>query len=377
MTLFACALLAGDSLIDLDGTIFVQLAVFFVAFLVLRAFVFKPMLALFEAREQAIDGTRQEARRLEREAEDKAKRFDEALRRVRQEAGEERDRLQKDGERLERTLLEKVRKETQATLADAETRMADESARTKRDLDTTVPALARQNRGAAARARGGGVRAALAGFGLVAVLALTGPALAQEDTDAEPAAAHEGESSEHGGAVSLDTVFESTEFWGAIVNFALLVILIVVFGRKPLQSFLETRKRSVEEGLAEAARLKDAAEKTYAEYTRRLERLDDELAKLRAEMVKAGEAERDRIIASAESKAARLRKETEFLVEQQMKQLRTDLAHAAVQAAVTAAADVLRDQTTTADQERLATAYVERLRERFKDPPDAQGGGAR
>ena len=39
------------------------------------------------------------------------------------------------------------------------------------------------------------------------------------------------------------------------------------------------------------------------------------------EMIKAGEAERDRIVAQAEEKAARMRKDTNFLIEQQIKQL--------------------------------------------------------
>jgi F-type H+-transporting ATPase subunit b len=144
MTSLSTVLLAGGSLIDLDGTIFVQLAIFFIAFLVLRALVFKPMIALFEAREQAIDGARHEAKRMEREASEKGKQFDEALRKIRLEAGEERDRLRQEGQRLERAVLDKVRKETQATLTAAETKAADERTRMKRELDATVPALARQ-----------------------------------------------------------------------------------------------------------------------------------------------------------------------------------------------------------------------------------------
>ena len=88
-------------------------------------------------------------------------------------------------------------------------------------------------------------------------------------------------------------------------------------------------------------------------------------------------AERDRIVSEAETKAARLRKETEFLVEQQMKQLRVDLTRAAVEAAVAAAGEVLSRETTAEDRERLARAYVERLKERFADPLDVQGGGPR
>ena len=48
------ALLSEGSIIDLDGTIWVQLGLFAVAFLLFRPLIFRPMVALFEAREKAL-----------------------------------------------------------------------------------------------------------------------------------------------------------------------------------------------------------------------------------------------------------------------------------------------------------------------------------
>ncbi|MEM9189872.1 MAG: proprotein convertase P-domain-containing protein [Myxococcota bacterium] len=162
-------------------------------------------------------------------------------------------------------------------------------------------------------------------------------------------------------AMTWGEVFSSTSFLGAIVNFVLLVVLIVSLGRKPIRKFLETRRRGVEEGLVEAQRLKKAAEEKYEEYSSRLEKLDEEIDALRAEMVKAGEAERERMVAEAEAKAARLRRETQFVIEQQVKQLQIDLTREAVEAAVAAAEKTLEENTTKADQERLANEYLKRL----------------
>ena len=80
-------------------------------------------------------------------------------------------------------------------------------------------------------------------------------------------------------------------------------------------------------------------------------------------MVKAGEAERDRIVAQAEEKAARLRKDANFLIDQQIKQLRKDLTQQAANAAVVAAQELLQERTTETDQDRLAEAYLTRLDE--------------
>jgi F-type H+-transporting ATPase subunit b len=87
------------------------------------------------------------------------------------------------------------------------------------------------------------------------------------------------------------------------------------------------------------------------------------MAQIRHDMVKAGEAERDRIVAQAEEKAARMRKDTSFLIEQQIKQLRKELTQQAANAAVLAAQELLQEKTTASDQDQLAEAYLNRLGE--------------
>ena len=155
-------------------------------------------------------------------------------------------------------------------------------------------------------------------------------------------------------------------FWPILAQFIGLMWLIAHYGKKPVSQFLNARRASIEHGLEEAAQMKRQAEAKYREYAGRLEKLDEELDALRAEMIKAGEAERNRIVTEAESKAARMRKDAEFMIAQQMKQLRIDLTREAVDAAIGAAERVLKERTTSADHERLARDYLGRL---AKGPP--------
>lgn len=144
MDLLSSVLLSGGSMIDLDGTFFVQLALFFVAFGVLHGLVFRPMIALFEAREEAIDGAKAEASRLSSEASGADKSFDDRLRDVRAKAGLERDRLKADGRELERSLLERVRVEIDASTAETEKQVATRALELRGELSRTVPTLAAQ-----------------------------------------------------------------------------------------------------------------------------------------------------------------------------------------------------------------------------------------
>jgi len=187
----------------------------------------------------------------------------------------------------------------------------------------------------------------------------------QESLAHEVAEEHEAIQDVHGGHGELTFLglLKTPEFQGTLVNFGALILLMAWVIRKKGNPALAERRKQVEAELEEAQRLRAEAEKRHMETAMRLEKLDHEMVQIRAEMIKAGEAERDRIVEQAEEKAARMRRDTSFLIEQQIKQLREDLIREAASAAVLAAQDLLQKSTTDADQDRLAEAYLERLDE--------------
>ncbi len=134
----------SGSIIDLDGTFFFQFALFWVAFLALRKLVFHPVLAVIEAREEAIEGARAKAKRLERESAARAKEFEAELHKVRVSAGSERDKLRQEAKHLEEAILTKVRAETDRQLADAQATMEQEAQKIRSAIGTEVPVLAKQ-----------------------------------------------------------------------------------------------------------------------------------------------------------------------------------------------------------------------------------------
>jgi len=144
MNVLFTALLSEGSIIDLDGTIWIQLGLFAIAFLIFRPLIFRPMVALFEARENAIEGAKLEALRLQDEASAESEEFEDEMRRLRLQAGEERDRLRAEGKRLERTVLDRVREETDKQLAEADAKLKTEGARLRAEIDQSIPLLAKQ-----------------------------------------------------------------------------------------------------------------------------------------------------------------------------------------------------------------------------------------
>lgn len=144
MILALSAALCGGAIIDLDGTFFLQLGIFLAIFAMLNVLVFRPMLALMDARDTATDGAKASARELETEAAEKLHAFETEMTAAKAELAVERERLRKDGQALERELLTTARAEADATLADAAAVIARESARVRDEMKATVPALAGQ-----------------------------------------------------------------------------------------------------------------------------------------------------------------------------------------------------------------------------------------
>jgi F-type H+-transporting ATPase subunit b len=171
---------------------------------------------------------------------------------------------------------------------------------------------------------------------------------------------------------------ETPPLIAAIINFGILVGGYYWLGRKPIAAALVHRRDAIAKDIEEAQKMMHEAEARAKTYQAKLERLEEEMRTARETLVHAGQAEKDRIVAEAEASAARLRKEAEFVIEQEMKQIRYDLWRDTLHSAVTAAEELLKQRVTPADQERIAEDYLIDLGGKPKAPgaaaaPRAQG----
>jgi len=157
--------------------------------------------------------------------------------------------------------------------------------------------------------------------------------------------------------------------FGPVLNFGVLAVVLYMAVRRVVNPGLAARRAAVETEIAEAKRLHDQAEAIHREYTARLAGLETEIATLKADLVKQGEAERDRVIAEAQARAERLRAEGTQAVEQELRALREELRREAVVAAVTAAEEAVRKGITPADQARLVDDFVASLESAAKGQP--------
>ncbi len=162
-----------------------------------------------------------------------------------------------------------------------------------------------------------------------------------------------GEVAHHG----IEAVLTAS-FWATAFGFVVAIGLVVFLLRKQVSQALSERRERVLRDLEEAKALYEEAERRYEEYATRLEHLDEELQKLREQMVRVGQAERDRLVAEAEKKAARLRAEAEQAVARRVVQLQEELRREAARMALQATEEALREGLGFQEQQRLVRDYL-------------------
>jgi F-type H+-transporting ATPase subunit b len=179
-------------------------------------------------------------------------------------------------------------------------------------------------------------------------------------------------------------------FAALLINFAILLFLYYRFGKTGIATALKNRRQSIAKEIEDAQRIKKEASLRAKEYQAKLEKLDEEMEVARKGLVEAGKGEKDRIVHEAQEKAERLQRDAQFLLEQELKQMKVDLTRETVEIAVAAAEQLLRQRVTQADHDRMAEDFLAQLQAQTKSaisrppvpgsappaPPAPPAGGA-
>jgi len=185
-----------------------------------------------------------------------------------------------------------------------------------------------------------------------------GPLLAFAVLTPAPALASGGES------VAWDLIWR-------VVNLAMLLAVLFVFARKPVQAFFQDRRERIQGEIQSAAQLRKEAEQRYAKWQRQLVDLDAELERVRATARERTEAERERILADARAAAERIRSDAHVAVEQELRRAREQLRDEASALSIQLASELLQAQVTDTDRDRLIDEFTAKI-----EQPSPNGSGS-
>ena len=153
--------------------------------------------------------------------------------------------------------------------------------------------------------------------------------------------------------------------WGEIIkqaiNFLILAGVLVYFLRKPLSSFLKERSELLRKAIDDAAKARAEAAEKLAAIEARTAKLADEIAGMNAKMDVEAAAEARRLQETAAAEISRIRAQSEFTGEQEVKKAREELRREASLLSAHAAEEIVRKTLSPEDQERLVRENLEKI----------------
>ena len=145
------------------------------------------------------------------------------------------------------------------------------------------------------------------------------------------------------------------------INFLVLAGVLVYFLRKPLSSFLKERSELLRKAIDDAAKARAEAAEKLAAIETRTAKLADEIAGMNAKMDVEAAAEARRLQETVAVEISRIRAQSEFTGEQEVKKAREELRREASLLTAHAAEELVRKTLSPEDQERLVRENLEKI----------------
>jgi len=136
---------SGNShpLIDLDMTVFIQLAIFLVASFVASRSLFRPYLRMRDERAAGIEGAREEASAMSAQADAQLADYEAKLASARSRAQDERRSMRAEAGAHEREVLDKTRSEAATALEKAQAEIQTQTEKARGELAPRAADIAR------------------------------------------------------------------------------------------------------------------------------------------------------------------------------------------------------------------------------------------
>ncbi len=173
-------------------------------------------------------------------------------------------------------------------------------------------------------------------------------------------AAEHGDAAEahHGGSLSKAKLMDL--FW-RVLNFAVLVVILVKFGAKPIANGLSGRQKAITEEIQGLEARRDAAENSYKEFTAKLASVEKDIDGIVEKAVAQAEIEKAKIIENAEKAAADIQRQAEMAIQNEITVARRNLKNEIADGAAVMAEELIVKNLTDADQEKIIEDYLSKV----------------
>lgn len=194
--------------------------------------------------------------------------------------------------------------------------------------------------------------------------AISGPEQELEEASREAAGEDATAEFKHSGTVrwlaTLTGLSPFDAYWAFVaLNFAIIVVLLVLIMKSKLPSAFRARTSSIQQGIAEARKASQEAQRRLGEIESRLTKLDSEIAAMSAAAEKETQREEARIRAAVEEDKNKIVESAEQEIAAAARLARSELRQYVSDLAVSLAEQRIRVNPAT--DEKLVRDFVEQL----------------
>jgi F-type H+-transporting ATPase subunit b len=144
-------------------------------------------------------------------------------------------------------------------------------------------------------------------------------------------------------------------------NFLIYAYIIKRFALPVVRDFLRSRRAEILTSIESAAESKTQAEAALSGYQAKLAGIQREVDGIQAELQAEGEREKSKLIAEAESLAAKIKDDAVFLADQEVKTARKKIRFDMAVQAESTARELLGRHLSSGDQDRLAEDFIQSI----------------
>jgi len=144
-------------------------------------------------------------------------------------------------------------------------------------------------------------------------------------------------------------------------NFLIYAYIIKRFALPVVRDFLRSRRAEILTSIESAAESKKQAEAVVSGYQAKLTGIQREVDGIQAELQAEGEREKSKLIAEAESLAAKIKDDAVFLSDQEVKTARQKIRYDMAVQAESTARELLGRHLSAGDQDRLAEDFIQSI----------------
>lgn len=151
------------------------------------------------------------------------------------------------------------------------------------------------------------------------------------------------------------------EFIFQVINLVIMLAVIVYFARKPVAAYLAQRREQIQSDVETATELLSEAEARHREIQDDLSNLASEVENLQEVSRRRAQEEAERILAEAQRSAERIQSDATAAIDQELLRAQRELRSEAAALAIDMASEILSQQVSDADRERLLDEFIDRV----------------